>query len=266
MKRIIALFILLLVVGSIWYFDYREKKEKFYSLKREYDFSLSFEQAQSQINNFFFEHGWFPDSLQQADTIFNFKGRWNDFEEYRETPYRFIVDPFTYKFYHYIPVINKKHNKPEGYYLLSAGIDSKIDSKNNKESLKLYDSAYFNYLDYYFGKKDLLVSEGSIDNWIESSGREFSLKDMMRKYDPSGRRILPRNVKFYGIVDSVSTDHFLVKDTQSTLRGVCYLAPSVGELAVVAGDIVQVKGLYNKITFEADTAFTFLNCVILEKR
>lgn len=258
---------ILLVFITIIFFANRAKKQRYEILKKEYELSLSFEQIPGLINTYFFDHGWFPDSLQQADTLFNRIIVGESIENIRETPYRFLVDPFSGNFFYYIPVMNKKYKRPEGYYLLSAGIDSKINNKNlDKGALKLYDSASFSYKDWYFGDKDLLVSEGSIEDWLsESSGMDVSMRWLSKRYDSTGRRMLPRIVKFYGSVNSVGTDHFLVKENQSDLRGICYLAPSVGQLAISTGDTIHVKGIYNKISFDPDTVFTFLNCIILEK-
>lgn len=268
MKRVFIVIALLLVFVVLIFFDFSSKRNKFDALKGEYGLSVNFEQIPGQINKYFFEHGWFPDSLEQIDTILSRKIVKGDIEDFIETPYRFYIDPFSDEFYYYLPVMNEKYGKPEGYYLLSAGIDSKINNRKlDKGALKLYDSASFSYLDWYFGDKDLLVSEGSIEDWLsESSGMEVSMRWLAKRYDSTGRRMLPRSVKFYGTVDSVGTDRFLVKEDQSDLRGVCYIAPSVDQLAIVEGNIVQVKGIYNKIIFQPDTVFTFLNCIILEKK
>lgn len=266
MKKILSIIgTVLLAFVALLFYDYRSKKEKFDKLKKEYEFSVSFQQTIFLINNYFFEHGWFPDSLQQVDTIFNREILIKNLDDYRETRYWFLIDPFSGKFYHYIPVINEKYKKPEGYYLLSAGIDSKIDNKVLRSSLKLYDSASFNYLDFYFGKKDLLVREGSIKNWIsEPFGMEITLRWFLKQYDPSGKR-MPRNVRFTGKVESVDGRAFLLKDTQSNLKATCYLAIDSDD-QLVSGDTIQVNGIYKKTTFEPDTVFTFLNCIVIGKK
>lgn len=266
MKKTFLTSLVLLAIITLFFFDYRSKKAKFEMLKREYELSVSFEQTVGLISSYFLEHGWFPDSLQQLDTIFNHEIHIKNLEDIRETRYRFFVDPFSGKFYHYIPVINEKYNKPDGYCLLSAGIDTKINNKENEGKLKLYDAVSFNYFDYYFGKKDLLVRQGSIVDWISSDGFDLTFNDLVERYNPDRRRdaALHGLIKFYGVVDSVNTDHFIVKDRQK--KGICYLAPFVDGLAITSGDTVQVKGIYNKVSLEPDTTFTFLNCVILERK
>lgn len=264
MKKVIVIGITLLILFGLGFFDYRSKKEKFSIKQKEFEQTLGWiDLLTGRINRYFFEHGWFPDSLQQVDTIF-----YHNPGEYdlTETEYKFFVDPFSGNLFYYLPV-KEKYGRPDRFYLLSAGIDSKIDNKElGKGTLKLYDSVSFDYLDFYFGKKDLLVNEGSIENWLsESSGMETSMKWLSTAYDPNGRKMFHASVKFYGVVDSVGTESFLIKDIQSNVKGTCYLAPSVGELAIASGDTVKVKGIYNKIVFEPDTTFTFLNCIILER-
>lgn len=268
MKKTFLLGVVILAIVALLFFDYRSKKEEFDRLKKEYEFSASFEQTVGLINNYFFEHGWFPDSLQQVDTIFNREVYIKNLDEVIETRYWFLIDPFSGKFYHYIPVMNEKYNKPGGYYLLSTGVDSKINNKGlNEGSLKLYDSASFNYLDFYFGQKDLLVREGSIEDWIsEPFGMEVSMKWLAKRYDPTGKRALPRSVRFYGVIEDMNANHLLLKDIQSNLKAVCYLAPSVGEISTVSGDTVQVNGIYSKVSLGPDTTFNFLNCVLIKKK
>lgn len=266
MKKILSISLVLLVIATLFFFDYHSKKVKFEVIKTEYDLSVSFEQTAGLISNYFLEHGWFPDSLQQLDTIFSRKFLIKNLEDIRETRYRFFVDPFSGKFYHYAPVINEKYSKPDGYYLLSAGIDAKINNKIlNEGKLRLYDSAFFNYFDYYFGEKDLLVRQGSIDDWISSDGFYLTFDDLVESYNPDHRRdaSLHGLIEFYGVVDSVNADHFIVRNSQKS--GICYLAPSASSQAIVSGDSVRAKGIYNKISFEPDTSFTFLNCIVLER-
>jgi len=264
MKKVIFTGIVLLILFVLVFYDYRSKKEIFSVKQKEFYQTLGWmDILTGKISQYFFEHGWFPDSLQQVDTIF-----YHNPTEYdlTETEYKFFIDPFSGNYFYYLS-IKEKYGRPDSFYLLSTGIDSKINNKElNNGVLKLYDSTSFNYLDFYFGKKDLLVSQGSIEDWLsETSGMETSMKWLARRYDPSGKRMLPASVKFNGVVDSVTEDYFSLRDTQSSVKGVCYLAPSVGQLAITSGDTILVKGIYNKINFEPDTTFTFLNCIILER-
>jgi hypothetical protein len=93
---------------------------------------------------------------------------------------------------------------------------------------------------------------------------ETSMRWLSKRYDPTGKR-MPRSVRFYGVIESVDSDHFLLRDTQSDLKGACYLTSSAEELEVTSGDTVQVNGIYSKVSFEPDTVFTFLNCIIIEE-
>jgi hypothetical protein len=264
MKKLIII-ILVLTICVLMFLDYNSKKKEFYLLKKEYELSLGFEQVQQLITIYFFEHGWYPDSLQQIDSIFKHKKFKANLESIRETQYRFFVDPFSGEFYHYLPILNTKYGKPDQYYLLSAGIDGSINNEElSSGELKLYDSLFFNYLDHYFGKKDLLIKEESIKTWIEGQrGFKFSFSRLIKNYDPEGRRKLPRIIEFNGIVQNVFADHFTISDSLK-ITADCYLAPLEGIKKPNQGDTVRLKGIFNKIQYKPDTLVTFLNCSILE--
>ena len=265
MKKVISVIFLLIISGVLIFFDYASKKSGFNVLKKEYELSLGFEQTQLLISIYFYEHGWYPDSLQQIDSIFKNKNLNANLENIRETRYRFFVDPFSGEFYHYLPVLNTKYGKPDGYYLLSAGIDGKIDNATfDSVKLKLYDSLSFNYFNCYLGKKDVLVEKESIKDWIFGPpGLKFSLRRLMRSYDPEGKRKLPRIIEFNGIVKNIFSDHFTVKDSVSKIYADCYLAPFDTKLPT-PGDLITVKGIFNKVQIKPDTMLTFLNCLVLE--
>lgn len=262
-RSLLATIISFLFIVVIVYLDYSHKRTEFEALKKEFELSSSFEQPKVQIDNYFFKYGWYPDSLTQADTMFNFQRHWNSLDDYRDSPYRFFVDPFTRKSYYYIPLMNSKTQKAEGYFLLSAGIDSKINNSHYDSQLKLYDSVYFDYFDLYFGKKDILVSKESIEDWIKASGREFSLKDLIERYDPSEKRVLPRNITFYGIVNEATGNSLSITDVDSNIKAVCHLASSHNGPRVIIGDTIRIKGIYSRVNFNTDTTFVVLNCVIL---
>jgi hypothetical protein len=265
-KKSIFIGVAILLIICFIFFDYYSKKEAFLVKRNELvNREMEFGVVSSKINGYFFENGWFPDSLGQADTLFartsteyNLKGTLNGF----------CIDPFSDKFYHYIPIVNKRYGRPEGYYLLSAGIDSKIDNDGSEDGkLKLYDSLYFNYLDVYFGRKDLLVKEETIVDWINSPAWEMSLREILKGYNPDRRRDIAHHmlIDFDAVVDSVYTDRFTVKDPQGKIKADCHLAPFPNQKEVVPGEQVKIRGIYNKITFEPDTVLNFLNCVVLEK-
>jgi hypothetical protein len=81
----------------------------------------------------------------------------------------FFIDPFSKqkKDLKYYPIYNS-NEEIKGYVLLSSGIDGEINNhfdlklyhKDYKKSnFKLYDEGFsFSYFDYYFGKKDIIVS------------------------------------------------------------------------------------------------------------
>lgn len=257
-----------IIFGVLIFLDNTSKKKKFYHIKKEYELSLAFEQTQQLINIYFFEHGWYPDSLQQIDSIFKHKSLNANLENVNETRYRFFVDPFSGKFYHYLPTLNTRYRKPDGYYLLSAGIDGNIDNAEfDSIKLKLYNSLSFSYFDFYLGKKDVLVKKESIKDWVERQhGLKFSLSRLARNYDPEGKRKPPRFVEFNGVVGNVFSNHFTVEDSLSRITADCYLAPFDNIKQPTLGKVITVKGILNKIQFEPDTILTFSNCSMLERQ
>jgi len=87
-----------------------------------------------------------------------------------------FVDPFhrNQDYFYYIPLYHRKNGNREGYLLLSAGIDRKINNMFNDSiyidedvQLKLYSASdtSFNIFQKWFGKKDLLI--------FQRNGREF---------------------------------------------------------------------------------------------
>ncbi len=76
---------------------------------------------------------------------------------------QYFEDPFNKKNnFKYYPIYNSQ-NKIKGYILLSSGIDKHIDNifdtkihEADFHKFKLYDKG-FNYFDYYFGRKDIVV-------------------------------------------------------------------------------------------------------------
>jgi hypothetical protein len=73
-------------------------------------------------------------------------------------------DPFSKnELYYYVPLKNDS-GLNVGYCLLSSGPDGKVNRITEPlllkdiDKIKLYKSKSFNYLDFYFGKRDLLIS------------------------------------------------------------------------------------------------------------
>lgn len=246
--------------------NYSSRRSQFNCVKEEYLLSKGFEQTKILIDNYFFEHGWYPETLKQVDTIFNHEIRINDWNAIRKNPNRFMIDPFSGTYYRYIPRYDTGIEMPVGYYLLSAGIDSQFDSEEKFDQAKIYDSVRFDYLSSFFGKKDLLFSQGSINDWHGAGANiDVSLEWLASRFDPSGKIPLPRSVRFNGIVKKVDRKSVLVKDTRSGVLGICYYAPQVTIPGFSLGDTLEIRGIYNKAIIEADTTFVFLNCVPLKE-
>ena len=113
----------------------------------------------SAFRSFYIQNGQYPLNLTK-DLI--------DQEESEDLRIQFRIffnDPFKDgSILHYIPFKNDS-GLIEGYCLLSVGPDGDLNNEiigpillNQKNKIKLYDTLSFNYLNFYFGSKDLLVT------------------------------------------------------------------------------------------------------------
>lgn len=113
----------------------------------------------SIFSNYFNKNQQYPKNI--SEDLIN-EEESNDLKEQFKI---YFNDPFSEnELYHYIPFKNDS-GLIVGYCLLSSGADKKIDNKftvpillDDIEKIHLYKSKTFNYFDFYFGKKDLLVS------------------------------------------------------------------------------------------------------------
>lgn len=161
MKKAIVFTLFLGIVIVLWRLDYNKRKRSFDVAVAELELSLSFEEVPMLLQQYYKRHGVYPDSLGQCDTLFTSGLNWATIEDYRETPYRFLVDPFSHKYFGYIPIKDSARGTNQSFFLLSSGIDGRLDNdKSDIERLDLYDSIKFNYLDCYFGRRDILVGSG----------------------------------------------------------------------------------------------------------
>jgi hypothetical protein len=122
--------------------------------------------------NFFLEKFYSPENYNELKSF------------YSDSPYidleRTNLDPFSKKrkLYRYMPIYNKNNKFREGYIIVSAGIDGKINNNlqdtlyfEDVNILKFYNSVVqcntfpfvdysvkFNLFNYFFGKRDLLIS------------------------------------------------------------------------------------------------------------
>ena len=264
MKRLTTILIPILIV-TVFLLDFSRKRRSFHQKKTELEATLGFSQVETMINTYFFNSGWFPDSLQQVDTIFNQKITVRSGDAIIETRYRFLIDPFSGCYFKYIPIYNER-KKAEGFFLLSAGIDGSFNNTSGDNPPQLYDSLTFNYYDLYFGVKDIVISKGTIGEFLSHKGFILSLDGLVRRYPPSGRRKPPRFIEFAGTIEGIYSDHLVVREQSGGILANCYLAPSDSAKFPTDGMSVCLRGIFNRITIEPDTVVTFLNCMVLDPR
>ena len=124
-------------------------------------------------NQVFFQTKNFPENINEIISIFKEEGIPEDGIN------EVFVDPFNRNqgYFYYIPLYNRKNQNREGYLLLSAGIDGKINNVFNdsiyideKITMNLYSSdSCFHIFQKWFGKKDLLI--------YMVNGREMLIKN-----------------------------------------------------------------------------------------
>ena len=261
MKRSFIILIPVLLL-SIFILDYSAKRRDFNRKKTELEASVGFDQVETMINTYFFDHGWYPDSLQEVDSVFSQISLPASVDSLIETSYRFLIDPFSGRFFKYIPTYNG-HTKADGFYLISAGIDSSYNNTSSDKTLKLYDSLSFSYYDLYLGAKDILISKRTIEEYTSHKGFNLSLEALARRYPLAGRKRPPRFVEFSGEITAVYSDHFRVVGQSRSLFAKCHLARSSISKFPAVGSQICVRGIFKKIETTPDTMITFLNCIIL---
>lgn len=159
MKKYIVI-VLIILVFIVIIRDFSVKK-KFYlnniesinELEKDRDIFYSI------LSNYYNRNQQYPKSINED--LIN-KEQSNDLQKQFKILFN---DPFSKnELYNYIPFKNDS-GLIVGYCLLSSGADGKINNKITKplllkdiNTIKLYKSNSFNYIDFYIGKKDLLIS------------------------------------------------------------------------------------------------------------
>ncbi len=152
-KYYIMLF--LIFVSCSYRGSYKEKKDRI-------DEILSYDIFGGLYGDYFIENGYFP----QNNSVF-FEKHIGDsiFDIYVNN---FLIDPLNKenKLFCYIPIYNRLNSNRDGFLLLSAGIDGKLNISNLKDTiyedeihnvLKLYNDNYYSLFKKKIGKKDLMI-------------------------------------------------------------------------------------------------------------
>lgn len=108
--------------------------------------------------------GQFPKKYFKADSLLHKLRNGEEKQPLEVIEERFYIDKSSNKrrYYTYIPVYNKLE-KRQGFLLLAAGIDGKIDNKMTKiyrgnfGQVRKYDNNSFSYFNLWFGNKDIVI-------------------------------------------------------------------------------------------------------------
>lgn len=251
-------------------------------------FQKKADQIAANSEKFFFgypdlgEH-FYTDSCRYA----NSKKEFYDFilsAAWAEEAKRTMKDPFSNQNGDllYVPVFSKANGICEGYLLISAGIDGKIDNQlpdsiyfETVNTLRFYNSLtpastlsfrkfdlYFSLKDYLFGNKDLLVEYANgVEIFINNASQQlYTPATLMTELYPRGYTRLDCSVE--GKAKRLNDSTIIVAD--KTNRVVCSMYK--GRSAVI-GESEQVKivGKFRNRIDPANKTVYLKNCIVISK-
>lgn len=259
---------ILLIVLVITCVSYSSTKKHFLEQRAELEGCIEFARLRGMIDSYFTLNGEYPRTLLDVDSVFGEKVHFVNMDQLRNSSYRFLVDPFSGNFLQYLPIMDSISEKAIGFYVLSAGIDGRVDNTEVGESMKLYDTLEFSIYDHFFGNEDLVIAKGSINDWISAEGFNSSFNDLVSRYNIDKRKdsALYWMFNFKAIVDSVSDGKVFVREIEGDKRAVCSMFPFEKSVIAEKGDTVNLKGIYNNVELYPDTVLTFIVCSVLDRK
>ncbi len=184
----------------------------------------------------------------------------------------------------YIPVYNEDNKLVEGYMLLSAGIDGKINTIvkdsvffDDINTFSLYNTFQdsigdifefnddFNLYNYFFGEKDLLIAcVDGVNSFITNAVNAgiFSPSDFYSKYS---RLLNNENISLdcaiKGKLTKKKEEYIIISDNEFSVFCKMYKDKSYYVLEV--GKIVTIIGKCNLINMKTKTIY-LNNCIIID--
>jgi hypothetical protein len=226
---------------------------------------------------------FFDDSLRYPQNLEELFDYYSEDSLYVKDIKKLLIDPFSKNqfFFSYIPVYSKFSKLPEGYLLISAGIDGHLEQKNfdtiyseNISNLKFYNNLpqadqltfrkykiKFSIWDYFFGHCDFLIENtDGIASFIKNcKNRIWSPTVLMRKLSPFDliKRI---DCTVEGDVKEFSQDTLIVYDGLTAVicsmyKGRKYDITNFGK--------VRIAGQYKNKIDPLHRAIFLDNCIML---
>ncbi len=232
---------------------------------------------QKAFQDFFSSTFSYPIDMNE---LYNFnKGalRYEEFVSKMKDPFSKIDNDFLY-----VPLISRKNNLPEGYLLISAGIDGKLNTKiegalyfDEVNSLLLYNNPVMsNDLSYQeiesefklshclFGKKDLLIEYINginvfISNAIQNKHTPSSLFEKVNKK----RRLKKMDCSVMGRGINIGAGRIVIQDDNQNV--ICNMYEGK-EYNFTDGKQIEIVGSFRNRIDEATNSVFLDNCILLE--
>ncbi len=279
MKRIkiliISILAFVILVSTV---IYSVEKRKYINRKVLLEAQFGFPILSEMCDDVFHRTKNYPESMDEIVSYFREDG--DDEEELDEV----FVDPFKRNlgYYTYVPLYNRKNLNREGYILLSAGIDGKVNNRfkdtvfiDEDILLKLYGEAdtSFNIFRKWFGKKDQLIfRKNGLELLIEESGYPVLPAKSTNEVIELGLRIKklrtfvmneymgPYVIPYKGKIIRKDSSSVYFKSINLWIINQAY--ESDGYLNYNVGDTIELVGTLTGWT--NDTLINITNCIPVE--
>lgn len=271
-KLWIVISVIIIVLFSIKYFlskkDYKIKFNEFTENNDVLNYTMPYQ-------SYFSENFEYPENIEKLKEFYLGSVRYNELLNH-------LKDPFLKKDgnFLYVPVYSKFNKLREGYLLISAGIDRGIDNIvndtiyfNNLNSIKFYNDITisqswtyrefeykFNFKDYLFGSRDLLVEYvNGVDIFINNfKERLYTPTSLMNKLHPKGFSKFDCCVE--GQVKRINDDTIIIFDSKYNV--ICNMYKG-RKTDFEESDIIKIVGQYkNKIDTLKNNVYLD-NCIVL---
>ncbi len=282
MKRISYFsFFIIFILLIIFLVNYMKIKNGYYEKVGQYCNINDgiFNQYVLSYEYFFNEYFEYPENVSELQKYIR-----NNQKDYINMFNNLLMDPFSKNdsSFLYIPLYSKKSKMREGFAIISAGIDGKINNIindtmyiNDIDKLRFYNKvgdpdsppyykpdSTFKLLNYCFGKKDLLVYyKDGVASYINNN-REFTpitLYQMIIKFRQLDKQII--TLTLFGIVDSVFNDHITIKENDITAYCNMY---SGRDLFVKPGDTIKLACFFKGEINRGNRIIKLKNCIKIE--
>lgn len=271
MKKL-GLILVLILVGVLLYKSYMYWRS---SVQINHELNSGLIQT-GLLDEYYVKKGEYPSELYQSDSLYEFiyNNRTQLDDELQAVEKRFLIDPFSKEgdYYYYLPIYSRQNGLREGFKLLSAGLDGKIDNKMKNDSifeddkieLNLYEGIVFNPIDLFLGKKDYLIYSGNGIAKMKESIYEDIRQDSVKSYLSEITGIFKnQSILFDGVVEKdtvITGDRYVFLSNYGTpIKCKIYKGEN---LLLKAGEKVDLIGICHGLTKSDSIGLVqFVNCV-----